>query len=73
VSTLADDLHLRRRGARFLFGSVAVGTTAYVASITVSPLVGEDLTRSATLAGFPWAAGVLGTGVAGRRRSLVLG
>jgi MFS family permease len=42
---------------------VALGSTAFVASITVTPLVGEDLTNSATLSGFPWAAGVLGTGL----------
>lgn len=34
-----------------------------MASLTVAPLVGEDLSRSATLSGLPWAAGVFGTGV----------
>lgn len=54
---------MRRRAARALFVSVAFGTTAFVASVTVSPLVGQDITGSAALAGFPWAAGVLGTGL----------
>ncbi|MEX0874504.1 MAG: MFS transporter [Actinomycetota bacterium] len=49
--------------ARVLFLAVAFGTTSFVASITVAPLVGEDLTNSATLSGFPWTAGVLGTGL----------
>jgi MFS family permease len=49
--------------SRALFAAVALGSTAFVASITVTPLVGEDITRSATLSGFPWAAGVLGTGL----------
>jgi len=53
----------RRRAARVLFSAVALGTTSFVVSITVAPLVGEDLSRSATLSGLPWAAGVLGTGL----------
>lgn len=53
----------RRRAARVLFSAVALGTTGFVASLTVAPLAGEDLSNSATLSGLPWAAGVLGTGV----------
>jgi MFS family permease len=53
----------RRLATRYLFASVAAGSTGFVASITVTPLVGKDLTGSATLAGLPWAAGVLGTGL----------
>ncbi len=50
-------------GTRALFLAVALGTTSFVASITVAPLVGEDLSRSATLSGIPWTVGVFGTGV----------
>lgn len=46
-----------------LFTSVALGTTSFVASVTVAPLAGEDLSNSATLSGLPWTAGVLGTGL----------
>jgi len=46
-----------------LFTTVALGTTGFVASVTVAPLVGEDLSGSATLSGLAWTAGVLGTGV----------
>jgi MFS family permease len=52
-----------RLASRVLFLAVALGTTSFVASITVTPLVGEDLTGSATLSGIPWSAGVLGTGL----------
>ncbi|HYZ92018.1 MAG TPA: MFS transporter [Actinomycetota bacterium] len=53
----------RSRAARVLFVAVAFATTAYVASITVAPLVGRDLASSAALSGLPWAAGILGTGL----------
>lgn len=46
---------------RVLFFGVALGTTGFVAAVTVAPLVGEDLSRSATLSGLPWTAGVIGT------------
>ncbi len=50
-------------GTRVLFVAVALGTTGFVASLTVAPLVAEDLSRSTTLSGLPWTAGVLGTGL----------
>lgn len=46
-----------------LFASVAFGTTAFIAALTVAPLVGEDIGGSASLSGLPWSAGVLGTGI----------
>lgn len=65
VPTATDaDRSLLRRGSRALFTAVALGTTGFVASLTVSPLIGQDLTGSATLSGIPWSAGVLGTGLA---------
>lgn len=60
---MADPGVTRRRAARVLFAAVALGTTGFVASLTVAPLVGEDLSRSAALSGLPWTAGVLGTAV----------
>lgn len=57
------DTAIRTRASRALFISVGFGSTAFVASITVTPLVGADITRSAALSGVPWAAGVLGTGL----------
>lgn len=60
---VTDVVKTRRRAARVLFAAVAFGTTSFVTSITVAPLVGEDLSRSASLSGLPWAAGVLGTGL----------
>lgn len=58
-----DTTAVRARTSRALFASVAFSSTAFVASITVTPLVGEDLTHSAALSGFPWAAAVLGSGL----------
>jgi MFS family permease len=52
-----------RVAGRVLFVAVALGTTAIVASFTVVPLVGEDLSGSAALSGVPWAIGVFGTGI----------
>ncbi len=52
-----------RVAGRALFASVALGTTAIVASFTVVPLVGEDLAGSQALSGIPWAVGVFGTGI----------
>jgi MFS family permease len=52
----------RKRASAALFISVAFGTTAFVASITVAPLAGEDLSGSTALSGLPWTLGVLGTG-----------
>jgi MFS family permease len=42
---------------------VAVSATGFVASITVVPLAGQDLSRSTALSGIPWATATLGTGV----------
>jgi MFS family permease len=53
----------RTRAARALFVAVAFATTSFVASITVAPLVGQDLSSSSLLSGVPWASGILGTGL----------
>jgi MFS family permease len=52
-----------RTPARVLFVAVAFGTTSFIASVTVVPLVAQDLTRSVSFSGLPWAASVLGTGI----------
>lgn len=57
------DAAVRKRASAALFVAVALGTTGFVASMTVAPLLGEDLSGSTSLSGLPWAAGVLGTGV----------
>ncbi|MGH7860355.1 MAG: MFS transporter, partial [Candidatus Binatia bacterium] len=55
---------VRRRAARALFVAVAFGTTSFVASVTVSPILGNELAGATTLSGLPWSAGILGTGIA---------
>lgn len=54
---------VRRRASRVLFIAVALGTTSFVASITVSPILGRELASSTTLSGLPWASAILGTGI----------
>lgn len=74
----------RRRAMRTLFAGVALGTTGFVVSLTVSPLAAEDITNRTSLTGLPWTAGVLGTGIGatllsrimarrGRRYGLIAG
>lgn len=54
---------LRRRAMQTLFAGVALGTTSFVVSITVSPLAAAEITSRTSLTGLPWTAGVLGTGL----------
>lgn len=51
----------RRRLTFTLFSGAALGTTGYIAASTVSTLVVEEMTGTATLAGLPGAIAVLGT------------
>lgn len=77
-------MSVRRRLTATLFGGAALGTTAYIAAITVSGLAVEEITGSATLAGLPGAMGIVGTAAgttlltlrvseSGRRPGLVTG
>lgn len=75
---------LRSRLTAVLFGGAALGTTGYIAAVTVSTLAVEEITGRATLSGLPGALAVAGTAVGttlltlrvgerGRRPGLVLG
>ncbi len=75
---------LRRRTAWTLFAISALGSTGYIAAVTVGTLVAADIHGDATLGGVPTAAATIGTAVAatlisglmlriGRRRGLLLG
>jgi len=65
-------LRVRRRLTGVLFGSVAIGRTGYIAAITMTTLVAEDMLGSATLAGLPGAISVLGTAFGGARLSALM-
>jgi MFS family permease len=90
VSALVRDLapseldRLRRRTVWTLVGGVALGSTGHIAALTVATIVAKDLTGSASLAGAPAAAVVLGAALGattlswlmsrrGRRPGLVAG
>src|SRR4051794_41289893 len=75
---------LRRRSLWPLVGGVAFGSTGHIAALTVATIVAKDLTGSASLAGTPAAAVVLGAALGatslswlmsrrGRRPGLVVG
>jgi MFS family permease len=51
---------LRRRTVSSLLGGVALGSTGHIAALTVATIVAKDLGGSASLAGTPAAAVVLG-------------
>jgi MFS family permease len=79
------DLDAARRRARWtLTAGVAVGSTGYIAAVTVATIVARDLLGSDTLAGLPGATVVLGAAIGsvllsmlmarwGRRPGLSLG
>ncbi|MPZ51643.1 MAG: MFS transporter [Acidimicrobiia bacterium] len=77
-------MSVRRRLTATLFAGSALGTTAYLAAVTVSGLVVEEITGQAALAGVPAAMGTTGTAVGtflltlgiarrGRRPGLIAG
>jgi MFS family permease len=51
---------LRRRTVRSLFSGVALGSTGYIAAVTIGTIVARDLSGSPLLSGAPGAAVVLG-------------
>ena len=53
----------RKRLTAVLFGGVALGSTAYIAAVTISTLAVDEITGSAALAGVPGATATLGTAV----------
>ena len=60
---------VRRRLTGVLFAGVSLGRTGYIAAVTVTTLVAEDMLGSATLAGLPGAVAVLGSALGGIRLS----
>jgi MFS family permease len=54
---------VRKRLSAVLFGGVALGSTAYIAAVTISTLAVDEITGSAALAGVPGATATLGTAV----------
>lgn len=60
---------IRRRLSWVLFTGVSIGRTGYIAAVTVTTLVAEDMLGSATFAGLPGAVAVLGTALGGHRLS----
>jgi MFS family permease len=81
----AEELpRLRRRMRWVLFAVAALGSTGYIAAVTVGTLVAADLAGSAALGGLPTTTTTIGTATAasllafvmlraGRRRGLLLG
>lgn len=53
----------RRRLTAVLFAAVGLGTTGYIAAVTVTGLATRAITGSATLAGLPGAIAVAGTAI----------
>ena len=51
----------RRSTTTAFFGGVAVANTGFIAAITVTGLVAEQITGSARLSGLPGAIGTFGT------------
>jgi MFS family permease len=51
----------RRRAVRVLFAGVGLGSTGYIAAVTVATIVTEDLAGGSAWAGVPGAAAVLGS------------
>jgi MFS family permease len=82
--TGSDLDRIRRRSLATLFGGVALSSTGYMASVTVSTLVAQEMTGDSALAGLPVAVSIVGTAAGawllsslmvrrGRRSGLVLG
>lgn len=80
----ADLPRLRRRMRWVLFAVAALGSTGYIAAVTVGTLVAAELAGGAALGGLPTTTTTIGTAVAasllallmlraGRRRGLLLG
>lgn len=58
---IGADQAARRRLTTVLFGGVALGSTAYIAAVTISTLAVDEIVGSATLAGVPSAVATMGT------------
>lgn len=63
---------LRWRLSLLLLGGVSIGSTAFIISMTVTAIVAERITGTATWSGVPVAACVLGTAVGTSALSMVM-
>ena len=73
ASIPADDLpRLRRRMRWVLFTIAALGSTGYIAAVTVGTLVAADLSGGAALGGLPTTTTTIGTAVAASLIALVM-
>ena len=81
--TLSSSVH-RTRSVAALFAGVGFSATGFIAIVTVTPLVAEDLLASARWSGLPSSLAIVGTAAGttwlssvmarhGRRRGLLLG
>lgn len=84
ITTSDEQGSVRRRLTTVMFSGVALGSTAYIAAVTISTLAVDEIVGSATLAGVPSATATVGTAVGttlltlgvarrGRRPGLVTG
>jgi MFS family permease len=63
----------RRSTTTAFFGGVAVANTGFIAAITVTGLVAEQITGSARLSGLPGAIGTFGTALGATVISMLIG
>ena len=63
TAPMQDTTSVRKRLSAVLFGGVALGSTAYIAAVTIATLAVDEITGSAALAGVPGATATLGTAV----------
>src|SRR5688572_11612639 len=69
----AEDLpRLRRRMRWVLFTVAALGSTGYIAAVTVGTLVAEDMAGGPALGGLPTATTTIGTAIAASLLALVM-
>jgi MFS family permease len=81
---IEGSMPVRKRLTAVLFSGVALGSTAYIAAVTISTLAVDEIAGSASLAGVPSATATLGTALGttllsrsvarrGRRPGLITG
>ena len=63
TAPMQETASVRKRLTTVLFGGVALGSTAYIAAVTIATLAVVEITGSAALAGVPGATATLGTAV----------
>lgn len=62
-----------RRPTATFFAGVAVANTGFIAAVTVTGLVAEEITGSASLSGIPGAVGTFGTALGATAVSILIG